>query len=93
MDDKSIKEIVNLLDSDVYKGLSSKEAKRRLERDGTNEIIQNDKKSIVTIFIEQFTDPMVFILLIGAVLSLFLHEIIDAFIICLVVVLNACIGV
>ena len=92
MNEKSIKEIEKLLNSNLQTGLSSIEAKRRLERDGTNEIDHHSKQSIVFIFIEQFRDPMVFILFIGAILSLLLHEIIDAFIICLVVLLNACIG-
>ena len=92
MNNKSIKEIENIFNSNLQHGLTSSEAKKRLERDGFNEIIQQNKQSILSIFIEQFRDPMVFILFIGAILSLFLHEIVDAFIICLVVVLNACIG-
>lgn len=44
-------------------------------------------------FLEQFQDPMVIILIIGAIVSIFLKEYIDASIILTVIILNAIIGV
>ena len=92
MNEMNLKEIEKYYDTDCKRGLTSIEASKRLKRDGLNEILQKEKKSIISIFVEQFKDPMVFILLIGAILSLLLTEFLDALIICLVVILNACIG-
>ena len=46
MDQYTIKEIENLFDSDSKNGISEKEAKKRLLRDGENSIIGEKKKSI-----------------------------------------------
>ena len=92
MDKYSIKEVELLFNTSVQHGLSHQEAYKRLQSDGYNEIVSVKKQTIWMIFLEQFKDPMVLILLIGAILSLFLGEIIDALIICLVVMLNAGIG-
>lgn len=92
MDQYTIKEIESLFDSDSKNGISEKEAKKRLLRDGENSITSEKRKSILFVFFEQLKDPMVLILLVGAILSLLLLEILDAFIICFVVVLNAMIG-
>lgn len=92
MDQYTVKEVELLFNSDIHNGLTQKEAKKRLVQDGENLIVHEKKKTTMMIFFEQFKDPMVFILLIGALLSLILFEFLDAFIICLVVVLNACIG-
>lgn len=92
MDQYTIKEIEVLLDSNSKTGLSYLESKKRLIRDGENKIISEEKKSIFIVFFEQLKDPMVLILLVGAILSIFLIEILDAFIICFVVLLNAMIG-
>lgn len=92
MDQYNVKEIEKMMKTDLYHGLSEKEAYKRLKQNGFNEITSAKKKTVFKIFIEQFQDPMVLILLCGAVLSVFLKEILDAFIICLVVVVNAGIG-
>lgn len=88
----SIDETELLLNSSKTKGLNHKQAKERLSRDGENILIQAKSISFFQLFIEQCKDPMVFILFLGAVLSLVMKEIIDAFIILLVVFMNALIG-
>ena len=92
MDEYSIKEVELLFNTSIQHGLSHQEAMKRLKSDGYNEIVSVKKKTLLMIFLEQFKDPMVYILLVGAVLSLLLREVIDALIICLVVLLNAGIG-
>ncbi|MGN1344660.1 MAG: cation-translocating P-type ATPase [Traorella sp.] len=92
MDEYTINEVELLLNTSINHGLSHSQAKQRLERDGMNEIISKAKKSTWMIFLEQFKEPMVYILFVGAFLSLILGEHIDSLIICFVVVLNACIG-
>ena len=79
--------------SDENVGLSESEAEKRLAKNGKNELIKQKKETPFQMFIEQFEDPMVIILIIGAIISIFLNEIIDASIIFVVILLNAMIGV
>ncbi|TFF95569.1 cation-translocating P-type ATPase [Candidatus Thorarchaeota archaeon] len=83
------------------KGLSTSEARSRIERYGYNELIETGKISPLRMFLEQFTDPMVIILLIAIVISVvtsFLpgsHEeggLIDAIVILAIVIFNAVFG-
>ncbi len=53
-------------------GLSSAEARKRLERYGRNEIVRTEKESPFRIFVSQFTSPLVLLLLGAAAISLFL---------------------
>ncbi len=88
----SIKEIAVLTDTDLNRGLSQSEAEKRRRRDGANELVEKAKENPLLIFLEQFKDPMVMILLVGAALSVLLNEVSDACIILFVVVMNALIG-
>ena len=72
--------------------LSSNEAKLRNEKYWLNEIKSKDKNSALKIFLEQFTSPLVIILIIAAIISSLIGEGVDAIIICGVVVLNALLG-
>lgn len=74
-------------------GLDEKEAAKRLKELGKNELVQQKKNTLVSMFFSQFKDPMVIILLIGAIISSFLQEFLDASIILVVILLNAIIGV
>lgn len=86
-------QVLKELGSDENIGLSEQEAKTRLSKNGKNELVKQKKETPFQMFIEQFEDPMVIILIIGAIISIFLHEIIDASIIFVVIILNAIIGV
>ena len=73
--------------------LSSNEAKTRNEMYWPNAIQSKDKNSALKILLEQFTSPLVIILIIAALISGFLiKEYVDAIIIWAVVVLNALLG-
>ncbi|MCI9312824.1 MAG: calcium-translocating P-type ATPase, PMCA-type [Erysipelotrichaceae bacterium] len=90
---KNTYDVLKELNSDVQKGLSAKQvASRRLEY-GKNELQKQAKKSLLSLFLEQFKDPMVVILLVGALVSVCLKELMDALIILFVIVMNALIGV
>ena len=55
---------------------------------------EEEKETVFQMFLEQFQDPMVIILIIGAIVSIFFKgEYIDASIILTVIILNAIIGV
>lgn len=55
-------ETVKALESDKEKGLSSEEAKIRLEKYGPNKLEEKKKKSWVRIFFEQMANPMIYVL-------------------------------
>ncbi|MCX8132170.1 MAG: calcium-translocating P-type ATPase, SERCA-type [Clostridia bacterium] len=74
-------------------GLSEHEAEERASIYGTNELEEGKKKSIIIMFLEQFKDIMVIVLLIAALISGLTHDITDSFIILAVVVINAILGV
>lgn len=75
-------------------GLSSQEAKTRLDSYGENALDAGKKKSLAMKFLEQFKDFMIIVLLAAAVISaVFSHDVVDSIIILLVVVLNAIFGV
>ena len=74
------------------KGLSSAEAEERLKRDGLNTLAKEKKAQPLKIFIGQFRDVMIMILLAATVISFFLGEIYDAVTIIIIVLLNAVLG-
>ncbi len=73
-------------------GLSSEEAERRLQEFGPNELIERKGVTSLQIFIGQFKDIFVIMLLIAIVISVGIGEIVDAGTIGAIVVLNAIVG-
>lgn len=67
---QSISDVVKELDTDVENGLSSEEAKRRLEKYGLNKLEEGKKVPFIIKFLKQFIEPMVIVLLIAALISL-----------------------
>lgn len=74
-------------------GISDQEAKIRLEKNGFNELKEGNKVPIWKMFLENFKDPLVIILLIAAIVQIFLGEFVESLIIFVVVILNALLGV
>jgi Ca2+-transporting ATPase len=85
-------DVVQQLETSASDGLSTAEAKQRLEKYGQNELIEKGAKSPWLILLDQFKDAMVIILFIAALVSLVLGEEADVIIIMAIVVLNAVIG-
>ena len=73
-------------------GLSEKEAAKRLSRNGKNELKKPKGKSLAVRFWEQLQDPLIYVLMVAAFVSILLKENSDAAIIGVVVLLNACVG-
>ena len=59
-------DVLNELESDIEKGLTSEEAADRLNRFGPNKLQEEKKKSWIRIFFEQMANPMIYVLF-GAV--------------------------
>jgi len=74
------------------KGLSNPEAEHRQQTYGLNELKAEKGTSPIKIFLEQFSSPLIWILLFALVVSIFLNEITDAIVIAVIVVLNAVLG-
>ncbi|OGY41155.1 MAG: magnesium-translocating P-type ATPase [Candidatus Buchananbacteria bacterium RBG_13_39_9] len=70
-------------------GLSSKEAKQKLDQYGLNEITAQKKRTTFNIFISQFANPLVLILLVATLISGLLGEWTSAVIITLMILLSA----
>ncbi|MEK6958215.1 MAG: cation-translocating P-type ATPase [archaeon] len=85
------KEIMQRLSSGKN-GLSGEEAEKRLAEYGANAIESGKKISAFKIFFEQFTSPLVLILIFASVVSLFFGKIVDAFLIIAIVVANGTFG-
>jgi len=73
-------------------GLSSQEAKRRLEQNGPNELQAGKQKSTLRIFLEQFADFLVIILILAAAVSAALGDVESMAVILAVITMNAILG-
>lgn len=94
------KPIYQLTESDILKqfntsesGLSDAQAKENQEKYGLNELNQEEKKSTLKMFLENFKDPMVIILLIVAFIQIALGEVFESLVILAIVILSAVITV
>ena len=84
--------VLQALETDPRRGLDDAEARRRLERDGPNELTKEHRASPVALFFGQFKNTLIVILLIATVLSAALGELVDAGIILAIVVFCAVLG-
>ena len=87
-----IEYLKNKLKTDLNNGLTNNEAQKRLISNGYNTLEEKKKDTPLKLFFKQLKDPMIYILLVAIVISLFLKEYSDSIVIMVVVVLNACIG-
>jgi Ca2+-transporting ATPase len=87
-----VEEVAASLEADPAKGLTEEEALRRMERLGSNELTRKRGQGPIVRFLLQFNQPLVIILLVATVVTLFLREYVDAAVIFGVVLVNALIG-
>lgn len=86
------KDTLYCLETDPEQGLTQAEAGRRTAIHGPNELIERGLKNPWIILWEQLTAIMVVILIIAAVISAFLGDLLEAIAIMVIVVLNAILG-
>ena len=91
-EDKTAKQTEQLLKTDMRAGLSGEEARERYSREGPNQLAAAKRKSPLACFLEQLNDPLIYVLLAAAAISMLLREVSDAVIIIAVVGLNAAVG-
>jgi len=85
-------EIARALTTDLNSGLTRQEAQARLKKYGLNQLKEKKGRSPLSIFLEQFKDFIVWILIAAGLVSGFLKEWVDALAIIAIVILNAILG-
>lgn len=73
-------------------GLPSDKARELLEKNGKNVLDEGKKKSVLQVFLSQFVDFLVIILIIAAIISMFSGNIESTIVIFAVIILNAILG-
>ncbi len=86
----SIEETFKLLNSSP-KGLNSQEAEKRLKKFGLNEL-EEKKESKFLIFIRQFNNPLVYILIAASIITFFMGDYLDTGIIAGIIFINGFLG-
>ncbi len=89
---KSQEDILREYQADSEKGLTPEEAALRLTELGRNAISQEKKESLWLIFLSQFNNALVYMLIVAAVLSFLFKEWLDGAAILVVILINAIIG-
>lgn len=84
--------VARALEVDPGAGLPSTEARERLERYGPNKLIERGRRPPWLLFLEQFTNPMIVVLLAAAVITAFIGDLKDTIAILAVVTLNGVVG-
>ena len=95
----SINEVQRKLRTNISKGITEEEAKKRREKYGENKLQEQKKEGLLKRFIKQFNDFMIIILIIAAIISAVIAKVegsndyIDSVIIIAIVILNSIMGV
>lgn len=74
------------------KGLASDQVSKKLEIEGYNELKEKKKQGMVTVFLNQFKDLLVLILIAAAIISMISHNVESTAVIFTVIILNAILG-
>ena len=88
-----VKTIAAIFKTDIFRGLSKQDVRNKQKQDGSNLLPQKPQLSWAMIFVTQFASPLIYILLIAAVLIFFISDTpFDAFLIMGILLFNALIG-
>jgi len=90
---RTVQEVVEAMGTDPEAGLNSAEAKARLDQYGPNELAELPRPGFWQLLLGQFNDFIVIILIVAAVVSFLLGEMVEASAIMAIVILNAVLGV
>ena len=85
-------EVASKLQTDPNRGLTTEEVERRLAEFGPNELTRQVARGPLMTFLLQFHQPLVYILMTAAVVTVAMDEIVDAGVIFGVVLVNAIVG-
>lgn len=85
-------EVIAALHSSAQEGLDSKTARALLRSAGPNQVADGNQLSAIALFLRQFANPLVLILIFGAFVSLALQDWLDAIIILSIVLGSSLLG-
>jgi Ca2+-transporting ATPase len=85
-------DLLQTANTSIEHGLSAKEAEKRLKLHGKNELNEGKKISSLALFLSQFNDFMVFVLIAATIISAFLGEYVDAAAIIAIIFVNGILG-
>ena len=75
-----------------YNGLNYKEVRRRCEKYGENTLPKKKRDSVLKIFVSELLDPIVLLLIVAIIASLVVGEVVDAFAIFFIVLVDLILG-
>lgn len=87
-----MKKTFTTLEVDISQGLTAQEAASRLAEHGPNELAEGEKQSTLALFLEQFKNPLLIVLMAGAAVSWYADHVVDAIAIAVIVFINALIS-
>jgi Ca2+-transporting ATPase len=90
---KPIDHLVRAFESHLELGLSRQQASDRLARLGANELVERPRPGFLALLWQQFNNYLIVILVVAALISLALGEVVDSVAIMVIVLLNALVGV
>ncbi len=82
----------SILSTNWERGLDNDEVLKRQQQFGLNVLTAKDQESLFILFLRQFNQPLIYILLVASAITILLHEYVDASVILAVVLLNSIIG-
>lgn len=85
-------QVIKELQTHKTRGLSQEEVIKRQKQYGLNKLPAKKKLSLVVLFLSQFNNILIYILVVAAVISFFLHEVVDGYIILAAIIINVIVG-
>jgi Ca2+-transporting ATPase len=89
---QSSQDVLQAFGTDPESGLTADDAAKRLLEYGPNELEQLENASVLRLFVVQFKNPLLIVLLLGAGISLYAGHVVDAVAIAVIVLINTVIG-
>ncbi|MDX1667157.1 MAG: cation-transporting P-type ATPase, partial [Saprospiraceae bacterium] len=86
------KEVLKELDTDLSRGLTEAEVQKRREKFGANRLAKEERKNIGLIFLEQFLDPVIYVLAAATILAFTFEHYIEGVAVAIVILITALIG-
>ncbi|MEF9950962.1 MAG: cation-translocating P-type ATPase [Clostridium sp.] len=89
---KTRSEVLSEFNVDENLGLTTDQVEESISKYGLNELVETKKDSIVKVFLDQFKDLSVIILIVAALISMFMKNVESTIVIFAVLILNAILG-
>jgi len=87
-----LQDVIERIGSDTVNGLTHDEVSRRLVSNGPNALPEGRSRSLMRIWLSQFTSPLIYLLLLAVAIALATGQVGDSLVILAVLLINALIG-